>query len=102
MNLEPENTDLADLTSPPGESILNWNEDTLPKANYEALGERLALAGDLFRVANGAGLIQSFPDGRHDVIRKGADLLPIIVDRVPVQVIKDEKPKGGRIPAARG
>ena len=37
------------------------------------------------------------PDGKHRRLTKGAELAPIIVDRVPVRVIKNGKPKGGKI-----
>lgn len=81
--------------------ILIWNEDDLPKGNYTALGARLAERGDLFRAPRyGGGLVLALSDGKHEEIRKGADLFPLIVDRIPVEVIKGGKSIGGRLPAA--
>ena len=40
------------------------------------------------------------PYGKYAMITKGADLMPVIVDRVQVSVVKDGKTKGGKIDAA--
>ena len=78
-----------------------WDDGEVAKVNYEALGKRLALSGDLFRNPQyGMGLIQLLPFGKHTTITKGAELLPVIVDRVQVKVMKDGKVKGSRINAA--
>lgn len=78
-----------------------WDDGTVAKLNYEALGERLALSGDLFRSSrHGSGLLQLLSNGKHATISKGADLLPVVVDRVRVLVMKDGKVKGSRINAA--
>lgn len=78
-----------------------WDDGTVAKLNYEALGERLARSGDLFRSPrHGSGLLQLLSNGKHATISKGADLLPVVVDRVRVLVMKDGKVKGSRINAA--
>lgn len=97
----PNNSSATNAEELPDQGELLWSEDDLPQANYAALGERLANVGDLFRAPGyGEGLLLVHPDGRHEVIRKGADLFPVIIDRIPVQVIKDGKAKGGCIPTA--
>ena len=56
---------------------------------------------DLYRRPGYAsGLLLLLEDGKHVVIAKGAELAPVIVDRVPVMVLKGGKPKGSRIAAA--
>jgi len=80
---------------------LVWDEDSHVADNYSKLGKQLAEAGDLFRDPSiGGGLIRLLPDGKHVPIKKGSELLPVIVDRVPVRVVKDGKSKGGKIDAA--
>lgn len=75
-----------------------WDEDRYPAKNYAALAKRLASSGDLFASAcDGNGLLLVLPDCKHRRLTKGAELAPIIVDRVPVRVIKNGKPKGGKI-----
>jgi len=82
-------------------NILKWNEDDLPKVNYSNLGQRLADCDDLYRCPEYAGgLLVVLNDGDHRRITTAKALAAIVVDRVPVQVYKDGKPKGGRIPAA--
>ena len=79
---------------------LVWDEDRHPADNYSHLGKQLAEAGDLFRgPIIGGGLVRLFRDGKHAQINKGSELLPVIVDRVPVRVIKDGKSKGSKIDA---
>lgn len=81
--------------------VLIWDEDGQAAHNYKKLGQRLAVFGDLYRRPGYAsGLLLLLEDGKHVVIAKGADLAPVIVDRVPVTVVKDGKPKGSRINAA--
>lgn len=83
------------------EADLIWHDDRVAKVNYEALGKRLALAGDLFRTPHpGNGLIQLRQNNRHVLITKGADLFPVIVDRLKVLVMRDGKIKSSRINAA--
>lgn len=78
-----------------------WDEGVSAKKNYASLGRRLADAGDLFRnPTHGSGLFLLLPNGKHTMITRGADLMPIIVDRVDVQIVKDDKPKGSKIDAA--
>jgi hypothetical protein len=74
-----------------------WNENDPPATNYDALAQRLATCGDLYRNAQGDGLKVILPDGKLKAIAKGADLAPIIVDRVPVQVVRDGKVKADMV-----
>jgi hypothetical protein len=78
--------------------VLRWNEDDQAKDNYRNLGERLAETGDLFRHADHSiGLLRVLDDGEHRDITTAKALAPVIVDRIPVEVIKDGKIKGSRI-----
>lgn len=80
--------------------LLIWNEDDQAKDNYRNLGQRLAECGDLFRHADHAsGLLLVLDDGDHREVTTGKALQPVVVDRIPVQVVKDGKLKGSRIPA---
>jgi hypothetical protein len=84
-----------------GQDMLIWDEDDQAAKNYRRLGERLSQFGDLYRrPGHASGLLLLIEDGKHTVIAKGADLAPVIVDRVPVLVMRDGKPKGSRINAA--
>lgn len=68
---------------------------------FPRLGMRLAASGDIFRVPTyGAGLMLVLRASNHPPIPvdSAKQLGAIILDRVPVIVIKDGKPKG-RIPA---
>ena len=94
-----------DVGSPPEpddvQSVLIWDEDDQAAGNYRRLGERLSQFNDLYRRPGYAsGLLLLLEDGKHVLITKGADLAPVIVDRVPVLVLKGGKPKGSRINAA--
>lgn len=85
---------------PINNDLLIWNEDVPPAKNYIALGARLAAGGDLFRKPDyGSGVILLLPGGTPRQITKGTDLAPIIVDRVPVQIIRGGKTRGSMIPA---
>jgi hypothetical protein len=91
--------------SPPepddAQGVLIWDEDDQAALNYRRLGERLSQFNDLYRRPGYAsGLLLLLDEGKHVVIAKGADLAPVIVDRVPVLVMKGGKPKGSRINAA--
>lgn len=89
------------VEQPEVEADFIWDDGKVAKVNYEALGKRLALSGDLFRSPrHGSGLIQLLSSAKHATISKGADLLPVIVDRVRVLVMKEGKVKGSRINAA--
>ena len=89
------------VEQPEVEADFIWDDGKVAKINYEALGKRLALSGDLFRSPwHGSGLIQLLSSAKHATISKGADLLPVIVDRVRVLVMKEGKVKGSRINAA--
>lgn len=83
------------------ESVFVWAEGEVARVNYEGLGKRLARSIDLFRDPQLAGgLIRLLPNGKYTMITKGAELLPVIVDRVDVIVMRDGKVKGSRINAA--
>src|SRR5690606_13695909 len=70
-------------TDDPHSDEFIWDDVEYAKLNYAALGKRLAEAGDLFRSpTHGGGLLLMLDDGKHVQITKGADLLPVIVDRV--------------------
>ena len=61
--------------------------------NFRQLGARLSTSGDLFRNgSDGQGLLQLMSDGSTRLISKGADLAPVIVDRVSMLVVKEGKP----------
>ncbi len=86
----------ADISS----AEVTWNEDSHAAENYAAIGKQLAASGDIYRNAiYGNGLLMVLHGGRHVSIAKGPDLLPIIVDRLRVRVMKDGKNKGSTIPA---
>ena len=78
---------------------LAWYDGRSAAENYEALGECLAQAGDLFRNPAG-GLLLKLPDGSHRHITRGLELAAIIVDRVPGRIIRLRNGKGDIIPAA--
>ena len=78
---------------------LVWDEDAHATDNYAALGKQLAKCNGLFRGPE-YGLIVVRPGIKRIEIMKGADLFPIVVDRVRVTVIKDGKNKGSQIPSA--
>ncbi len=83
------------------QDVLYWKDDDQAKVNYHNLGQRLSEKGDLFRHANHTiGLMQVLDDGDHREITTAKELSPVIVDRIPVLVIKDGKVKGSRIAAA--
>ena len=89
--------DEADLQ----QEILYWNEDEQAKVNYRNLGERLAEKGDLYRHADHSiGLLRVLDDGEYREITTAKALGPVIVDRIPILVIKDGKVKGSRIATA--
>ena len=75
---------------------LTWDDSDHAVDNYMALGKVLAPSGDLYRGAgNASGLIMVSPGGNQISITKGAELLPVIVDRLRVGVIKNGKRKRG-------
>ena len=78
---------------------LVWNDDAYPSVNYDMLANELAKSGDLYRDPDG-GLTCLKVSGNSSRVKKGADLLPIIVDRIDVAVVKGGKSKGGKIDAA--
>ena len=79
-----------------------WDTDAAPAENYVALGTALAASGDLFRMpAHAAGLLLASPNANvpPTPIQKGSQLAPVIADRLRLLVVKDGKPKGGRLPS---
>jgi hypothetical protein len=69
-----------------------WEMERGARRNYYRLGKRLAVSSDLFRNrADGLGLIQVLPSGKTRTIKKGAELAPIIADRMRMQVTKESK-----------
>jgi len=121
--LEPEVTEVVAINNPAGEpdlvfgtgerisdyppplalgnkDELVWDEDAPPVSNYVKLGHRLAAAGDLYRqpgYASGLLLCLSQPNIEPKPINKGSDLASIIVDRVPVRVVKNSNTRGSQI-----
>jgi hypothetical protein len=76
----------------------DWDDDAPAARSYSALGELLAQGDDLYRhPRHGSGLLLVHRDGKHEAIRTGADLAPVIVDRIDVTIHRDGKVKGSRI-----
>jgi hypothetical protein len=89
---------VADPTSPAKHKVFVWREDRPLAENYSRLGKRLAASGDLYRSpVYGGGLLQVLPNEKHRVVTSGLELAPVIVDRVPVWVVKEGKKVGRRI-----
>ena len=80
--------------------VLIWDEDGSPEQNYPALGRRLAAAGDLFRLAGHDGgllLATTAPGVPPKPVSDAMALAPVVVDRVPVRVVKAGRATGSRI-----
>ena len=74
-----------------------WDDDAPPVENYKRLGEQLAQFGDLYRnPQHGAGLLLASPCAEipPKPIIRGAQLAPVIADRLRICVIKKGKPAG--------
>jgi len=91
---------------PPGEKQTDWdssrefiwNEDEPARKKYIALGKRLARFGVLYRCPRyGSGMLLLLPGGKYVTITKGSELLPIIVDRLDITVIKNGNISGSTI-----
>jgi len=68
-----------------------WDDDDHLVSNFQALGERLAAAGDLYRrpgYAAGLLLASDQPNIEPEVIDKGRRLAAVIADRVRVRESK--------------
>src|SRR5208337_2882963 len=79
-----------------------WDEDTLPQSNYLAMGQRLAAAGDIFRLPGYAGGLLLGPDEpivEPVRITAGSRLAAIIADRVAVRYMKSGNTRGNLIPS---
>jgi hypothetical protein len=84
-----------------GQATLIWEEEAQAADNYRLLAERLAKSNDLYRRPGyAAGLLLLLDDGKHALITKGAELAPVIVDRVRVEVWRNGKKTGSRIAGA--
>jgi hypothetical protein len=68
-----------------------WVVDYGAAANYRRLAESLAKAGDLYRNGDNHGLLLVLPSGETRLLTKAKDLLPVIVDRVSMRVVKEGK-----------
>lgn len=85
----------------PGPEVFNWDDDLPAGTNFVPFGQRLAASGDVFRQPDyGSGLVLVSPEGKPRLISKGADLAPVIADRVPVLVWKKGEIKSNKISAA--
>jgi hypothetical protein len=70
----------------------DWPVEDGADKNYRNLGEILAASGDLFRGdEDETGLILLRPSGKHRRIIRGKDLIPVVVDRIKVEVTKEGK-----------
>lgn len=98
---EIEDQEVDQEESNADEPAFIWDDGEVARVNYQALGQRLEKSGDLFRnPSHGGGLVQLLSNGRTASITKGADLAPVIVDRVNVLVVKNGDVKGSRINSA--
>ncbi len=79
--------------NPSDRKKFSWRIELGAAPNYRRLGRCLAESrGDLFRNHHdGQGLILVIAGGTSRLIIKGADLAPIIVDRVKMRVLKEGK-----------
>lgn len=70
-----------------------WIVDQGARANYRGLGKRLSKANRcLFRNGEyGDGLVHVLPNNETKLIRKAADLAPVIVDSLRMRVLKNNK-----------
>ena len=101
LPVKPSELENSPVETEDGQAFLIWDEDEQTADNYKALGDRLAKSNDLFRRPGYAsGLLLLLNDGKHAVICKGAELAPVIVDRVRVEVWKNGKRKGSKLAAA--
>src|SRR6516225_9720089 len=68
-----------------------WKLERGAKRNYQLLGRRLAAVNQcLYRNgANGQGLLHVLPTGEHRLITRGAQLAPVIVDSIAIQITKE-------------
>ncbi len=79
----------------------HWHVEEAAMVKYSDLGSLLAFGGDLVRnTSSVGGLTQLLPSGNHTVIVKGSQLLPIIVDRIKLRVLRDGKTVGSKPDAA--
>jgi len=77
---------------------LIWNDDMPAPENRNLLGQALASSSsDRYRPAGRSSLLHMTCDGQ-DEITNGADLLLLVVDRIPFVVIKPERRTGSLIP----
>ena len=71
---------------------MTWKVEDGAAFNYQLLAQCLVSCSDLYRHhADGHALIQILPGGKTRLIGKGRHLTWIVVDRVKMQVIKNDK-----------
>jgi hypothetical protein len=76
----------------PNTEKLIWKIESGARRNYRRLGDRLAQFDDLYRnKGDGLGLIQVLPSGKTRMITRGAELAPILADKVSMVVTKNGK-----------
>jgi len=99
---DPEQRDEEDQSPADRPNVkYDWEESDPAAKNYSALGEKLALAGDLFRRPGyGNGLVLVLPTGHQVMIRSAADLAPVIADRVALLVYLNGNVKGSKLSAS--
>lgn len=75
------------------EKFVIWRVEDGAQKNYSRLGQELAEANkNLYRNgAFGHGLIQVLPNGTWRLIIKAPQLAPVIVDSLPMRVMKEDK-----------
>jgi hypothetical protein len=79
-----------------------WDENKPPVENYVGIGKALAQAGDLFRSSTYAGglvLASRHPNVPPMSVNDAGSLLPVILDRLRVNVVSGGKPMGRTIRA---
>ena len=101
IDVAPKDDESSEADGSPEDSrIYHWIEDDPAAKNYRAFGKKLAQSRDLFRRPGyGSGLLLVLPNGKPHYIKIGADLAPVIVDRVDLTIFLDGKPKGSQLSA---
>jgi hypothetical protein len=71
-----------------------WKVELGAPRNFRKLSKCLASTGNLYRHHDGHALLEVLPGGKTQLIRKGAELAPLIVDRLTLIVTKNGKTVG--------
>ncbi len=81
---------------PPPKARFVWFTERTAAPNYRKLGRLLSkIHGDLYRHhADGHALVQVLPDGTARRINTGAKLAPVIVDRIKMIVVRNDRMVG--------